>query len=354
MTDSNFTFDKLPQFVAQNYCYSEVIEHYEDDKIVAAEEVRSDVEKLLRPFREADIPENVIQTALTGFVQAHPVGQDMDEQMGTLGIGVERELAESLTDALCKDIGTDLAELIKAHLNTANIWREAGGISYYLVKLVELVKETRSELDLDAGASLLVAKDLSWSLESGISTVKDFFESPRFLEKGISRSAFVRQVLGNGDRPASLLEAISSEDDDDDNFYDEFDEDEGDYEDDWSDDVEELAKNFYPSLEEAKKDPDAFVVMKGDWGGQIYLTCPARLVKCYEAALKKMLTKIDEVEWVCNGGGGTALYFERVKTGGIGGGMGGGAVREGLWVHNKINPELVRLIRQVISGEGTR
>lgn len=42
----------------------------------------------------------------------------------------------------------------------------------------------------------------------------------------------------------------------------------------------------YGDLETAKSDPNAYVVMEGDWGGQIYLTCPVNYIVCDEALLK--------------------------------------------------------------------
>ena len=38
----------------------------------------------------------------------------------------------------------------------------------------------------------------------------------------------------------------------------------------------------YSDLETAKSDPNTYVVMEGDWGGQIYLTCPVKYVICEE------------------------------------------------------------------------
>ena len=43
------------------------------------------------------------------------------------------------------------------------------------------------------------------------------------------------------------------------------------------------------TLEDAKHVDDAAVVMEGDYGGSIYLTCPARLVQCDQATLQQLL-----------------------------------------------------------------
>lgn len=45
----------------------------------------------------------------------------------------------------------------------------------------------------------------------------------------------------------------------------------------------------FRSLEEARAAQDAAVVMEGDDGGSIYLTCPIGLVNCDEQALRQLL-----------------------------------------------------------------
>jgi hypothetical protein len=50
------------------------------------------------------------------------------------------------------------------------------------------------------------------------------------------------------------------------------------------------------SLEEAKR-AAAVVVMEGDYGGSIYLTCPARVVQCDEPTLRQLALDIDERDW---------------------------------------------------------
>lgn len=320
MSSSTFTVDSFPEFVAQNYDYSDTLAYHEGDRVAAAEEVRGSVQQLLRPFRDGGIEDKVLTTVLNDFVKAYPVGEDLDARMGALGIGMEREIADLLVDHLFSDMGAEVAALIKRDLNELDIWRDHGDISLYLVSLSRLIKNLRSTLDLDASATLLAAKDLC-----------------------------------NGKSPASLMEAIEFWDedslDDEDCIYEDEDYDEED--EGLTEDEADLSKDFFKSLEAAKKVPDACVVMEGDWGGQIYLTCPARLVMCDEETLKKLLAKIDGAEWGCNEGDGSSLYFERVKKGGVTGGMGGGEVRDGLWIHGGIHPELAHLIKQVISGEVT-
>jgi hypothetical protein len=51
----------------------------------------------------------------------------------------------------------------------------------------------------------------------------------------------------------------------------------------------------YPTLAAARADPDAAVVLEGDYGGQIYLTCPVGLVACDEHALLDLLEDLDQL-----------------------------------------------------------
>jgi hypothetical protein len=96
----------------------------------------------------------------------------------------------------------------------------------------------------------------------------------------------------------------------------------------------------YSDLETAKSDPNAYVVMEGDWGGQIYLTCPVKYVICDEDMLRKILKKLDHMCWKCNGGDGAEIYYETWSQGeDVPGGMGGGLATDGLWIHPKILEE---------------
>ena len=106
----------------------------------------------------------------------------------------------------------------------------------------------------------------------------------------------------------------------------------------------------FRTLAEAQEVSDGVVVMEGDYGGQIYLTCPARLVKCDQATLERLLRDLDSLGWRAPE---TAhVFFERGSPGsGVWGGMGGGLIVEGVWLH----PELQKLgieerVRDVIAG----
>lgn len=104
------------------------------------------------------------------------------------------------------------------------------------------------------------------------------------------------------------------------------------------------------SFSDAKQMENSVVILEGDWGGQIYLTCPLNLIGCDEETLKKLLDYLDGIAWACNEGEGRGIYYE-VKSPGEGGsgGMGGGVVLPELWVHDEfIN--IKGTIQKIISG----
>ncbi|MNZ37281.1 hypothetical protein D3C78_547230 [compost metagenome] len=94
------------------------------------------------------------------------------------------------------------------------------------------------------------------------------------------------------------------------------------------------------------------MIMEGDWGGQIYLSCPMDIVKCNEDILRNLLTDLDTIAWDCNEGEGKELYYEVRQPGeGIGGGMGGGEIKVKLWIHKEFSDlNLYDEIEDVLSG----
>ncbi|MFN7941076.1 MAG: hypothetical protein U0X73_05730 [Thermoanaerobaculia bacterium] len=91
------------------------------------------------------------------------------------------------------------------------------------------------------------------------------------------------------------------------------------------------------SLAEARRYDDAFVILQGDWGGQIYLVCPVALVNCSEAHLLGLLSDLDRSQWPSNAGDGAEMFFERLHVpAGVAGGMGGGLATQSVWVHAKL------------------
>lgn len=86
-----------------------------------------------------------------------------------------------------------------------------------------------------------------------------------------------------------------------------------------------------------------WLVFEGDWGGQMYLTVPVALVRNVDAKkFHALLKTLDAAAWSCNDGMGRSYYpYTPAEVGsdvsdGVPGGMGGGKLLDGLWLH----PEL--------------
>lgn len=107
----------------------------------------------------------------------------------------------------------------------------------------------------------------------------------------------------------------------------------------------------FPSLDDARRERDAALVMQGDDGGSIYLTCPVRHVHCPEATLRRLLLDLDRRVW--NDPGSARLFYELAPVGnGIAGGIGGGAVVDGVWLHPELAAMDVRgAVEAVIAGQ---
>ena len=104
------------------------------------------------------------------------------------------------------------------------------------------------------------------------------------------------------------------------------------------------------SLAEARAAPDGVVILEGDWGGQIYVVAPAARVACEEAALDRLLRDLDAIAWPENDPGGASIRYERLRAGeAVPGGMGGGEVREDVWIHPELTPHAAR-IRAALAG----
>jgi len=112
----------------------------------------------------------------------------------------------------------------------------------------------------------------------------------------------------------------------------------------------------YASRDEAAADPDAAMVMEGDYGGQIFLACPLRRVQASDEALDELLHELDRIAWGRDYTEACDVRFERAPVGsGVAGGMGGGRVDEAIWVHDEfVSAGLDARIREVIRGERRR
>lgn len=82
------------------------------------------------------------------------------------------------------------------------------------------------------------------------------------------------------------------------------------------------------------------------------MVCPASLVNCSSSALDKLLQDLNRLVWN-NQTDGTSIYYERHQIGkGIAGGMGGGRVTDGVWLHSKFsNLNLQTKVEEILRGE---
>ena len=104
------------------------------------------------------------------------------------------------------------------------------------------------------------------------------------------------------------------------------------------------------SLEEAQRRQGFALIMEGDYGGQIYLTCPVSLLCCDQKALQQLLEDIDSMQWKEPLGRG--LFFEKIPIGAsVGGGMGGASICSDLWIHEELYAiGMEEAIKAVVSG----
>ncbi|MBI3549770.1 MAG: hypothetical protein HY078_12085 [Elusimicrobia bacterium] len=106
------------------------------------------------------------------------------------------------------------------------------------------------------------------------------------------------------------------------------------------------------TLEQAKAHPDGIVVFEGDGGGQIYAVAQVGCVNCSGSALQALLIDIDAHGW--NDPTSARISFERGAVGEtVSGGMGGGLVAKGIWVHPELE-SLKAAITEVVIGKRQR
>jgi hypothetical protein len=108
------------------------------------------------------------------------------------------------------------------------------------------------------------------------------------------------------------------------------------------------------TFDAARNRPDSVLIFEGDDGGTIYLTVPMSKVACSEVALKQLLSDIDAMCWADIRM--ARMVYEVLPIGGtVAGGMGGGRVVDGLWLHPKVERLGLRKdIEQVLHGQRER
>jgi hypothetical protein len=113
----------------------------------------------------------------------------------------------------------------------------------------------------------------------------------------------------------------------------------------------------FQTLDEARQHLHAVVIMTGDYGGQVYLTCPVSKVCCSEGALRELLNAL---AWLDRRNGEQLTYEVTPVGAGVSGGQGGGEVITGVWLHSWFDgtnlpsyltrDQLQREIEEVIAG----
>lgn len=99
----------------------------------------------------------------------------------------------------------------------------------------------------------------------------------------------------------------------------------------------------YRSLEEAARDPDAAVVLSGDYGGTIFLTVPVARLRCDLPTLQTLVSDLDAVTWMSGDLTIATVALERHAVGtGVPGGDHGGIVVDGVWTHPTRLPQAIR------------
>src|SRR4051812_24741453 len=70
--------------------------------------------------------------------------------------------------------------------------------------------------------------------------------------------------------------------------------------------VEDRPYEAFANFDDAVRDPNAAVVLSGDYGGTIYLTAPMRLVRCDAETLNTLLSDLDAITWMGGNGFGAS------------------------------------------------
>jgi 3-methyladenine DNA glycosylase AlkD len=109
--------------------------------------------------------------------------------------------------------------------------------------------------------------------------------------------------------------------------------------------------NPLPDYANAKEAEHGCVIIEGDYGGQIYLTCPMKYVKCSHDELVTLAHDLDRLYW--DDDNGCNVYYEEYESPhGISGSMGGGNLIDGLWLHPDFDGIQVKnRVLAVINGE---
>ena len=93
------------------------------------------------------------------------------------------------------------------------------------------------------------------------------------------------------------------------------------------------------------------MVLEGEYGGIIYVSCPARLVVCDEVDLRRLLADIDSC--FADEIRGARVVFRSLPIGSVvAGGGGGGLMIDGVWLHGDVRDlGLESRVRRTLLGK---
>jgi hypothetical protein len=111
----------------------------------------------------------------------------------------------------------------------------------------------------------------------------------------------------------------------------------------------------YPSFEEAADDAEATLVLTGDWGLTIYLTAPARLVRCDASTLWLLLSDLDAIQWMTGDFDLATVALVRLPVGAeLYAPHGPGAVLDGVWTSKGFVDEIREQASEVVLRSRSR
>jgi hypothetical protein len=115
-------------------------------------------------------------------------------------------------------------------------------------------------------------------------------------------------------------------------------------------DVHDAEFVSHPSLAAARSDPDAALVLSGDYCSTIFLTAPVRLVGCDPDTLDPLVSDLDALTWMSGDLTVTTAAFERHPVG-----TAVAKVTDGVWVHpGRVPADIHDQAREVVSGTRAR
>lgn len=104
-------------------------------------------------------------------------------------------------------------------------------------------------------------------------------------------------------------------------------------------------------LAEAAVHDDIWVIMVADFGGVIMLTFPARRARCSEEALEELCLALSDIDGGSRRDSG--IFYDRAQVGSwVSGGVGGGVITPGLWLHAEMGgANVASLVFQILMGQ---